>query len=90
MCFLQVYKPVRALKPAQVLELGAIMTEMSARELQAVNLSDLAVVANLGRFKTWNPRKVRFFGFWFFYTVHLCSCFFWKGICYQNLSGEVF
>lgn len=55
---LQVYKPLRALKPAQVLELGCIITEMSVRELQTVNLSDLAVVANLGSFNAWNPRKV--------------------------------
>lgn len=58
---LQVYKPVRALRPAQILELGCIITEMSGRELQAVNLSDLAVVAHLGSFNTWNPRKVNFF-----------------------------
>ncbi|XP_053369543.1 stereocilin [Clarias gariepinus] len=54
-----VYKPVRALRPAQILELGCIITEMSERELQAVNLSDLAVVAHLGSFKAWNPRKMR-------------------------------
>ncbi|XP_053539341.1 stereocilin [Ictalurus punctatus] len=54
-----IYKPVRALRPAQVLELGCIITEMSERELQAVNLSDLGVVAHLGSFKAWNPRKRR-------------------------------
>ncbi|KAF5906160.1 stereocilin-like, partial [Clarias magur] len=54
-----VYKPVRALRPAQILELGCIITEMSERELQAVNMSDLAVVAHLGSFEAWNPRKMR-------------------------------
>ncbi|KAK3533942.1 hypothetical protein QTP70_034944, partial [Hemibagrus guttatus] len=53
------YKPVKTLKPAQVLELGCILTEMSERELQAVNLSDLGVVAHLGNFKVWNQRKMR-------------------------------
>ncbi|XP_027017151.2 stereocilin [Tachysurus fulvidraco] len=53
------YKPVRTLRPAQVLELGCILTEMSERELQAVNLSDLGVVAHLGSFKVWNQRKMR-------------------------------
>ncbi|XP_053094140.1 stereocilin [Pangasianodon hypophthalmus] len=54
-----VYKPVRTLRPEQILELGCIITEMSERELQAVNLSDLAVVAHVGSFKAWNPRKMR-------------------------------
>ncbi|XP_062869517.1 stereocilin [Trichomycterus rosablanca] len=55
----QVYKPVRTLRSEQVLELGCIITEMSERELQALNLSDLAVVAHLGSFRHWNPRKMR-------------------------------
>ncbi|KAI5609751.1 stereocilin-like [Silurus asotus] len=53
------YKPVRALRPVQVLELGCIITEMSERELQAVNMSDLTVVAHLGSIKAWNQRKMR-------------------------------
>ncbi|TSL68171.1 Stereocilin [Bagarius yarrelli] len=53
------YKPVRTLKPAQVLELGCIITEMSERELQTVNLSDLGVVAHLGSCKMWNQRKMK-------------------------------
>ncbi|KAK9971373.1 hypothetical protein ABG768_024743 [Culter alburnus] len=54
-----VYKPVRQLKPEQVLELGCIVTEMGERELQAVNLSSLAVVAHLGNLNGWNAKKMR-------------------------------
>ncbi|XP_051569611.1 stereocilin-like [Myxocyprinus asiaticus] len=54
-----VYKPVRLLKPEQVLELGCIVTEMGERELQAVNLSNLAVVAHLGSLNGWSTKKMR-------------------------------
>ncbi|XP_073692811.1 stereocilin-like [Garra rufa] len=54
-----VYKPVRQLKPEQVLELGCIVTEMGERELQAVNFSNLAVVAHLGDLNGWSAKKMR-------------------------------
>ncbi|XP_056599193.1 stereocilin [Triplophysa dalaica] len=54
-----VYKPVRLLKPERVLELGCILTEMGERELQAVDLSNLAVIANLGSLNGWNAKKMR-------------------------------
>ncbi|KTG07483.1 hypothetical protein cypCar_00006474 [Cyprinus carpio] len=54
-----VYKPVKQLEPEQVLELGCIVTEMGERELQAVNLSNLAVVAHLGGLSGWNSKKMR-------------------------------
>lgn len=54
----QIYKPVRLLKPEQVLELGCIVTEMGERELQAIDLSNLAVVAHLGSLNGWNTKKV--------------------------------
>ncbi|XP_073764202.1 stereocilin isoform X1 [Danio rerio] len=54
-----VYKPVKQLKPEQVLELGCIVTEMGERELQAVNLSSLGVVAHLGDLNGWNAKKMR-------------------------------
>ncbi|XP_077084041.1 stereocilin isoform X1 [Siphateles boraxobius] len=54
-----VYKPVKQLKPEQVLELGCIVTEMGERELQAVNLSSLAVVAHLGSLNGWSTKKMR-------------------------------
>ncbi|XP_072516145.1 stereocilin [Salminus brasiliensis] len=53
------YKPVKALRPEQLLELGCIATEMGERELQAANISDLAVVAQLGSFKEWSSKKMR-------------------------------
>ncbi|XP_037401351.1 stereocilin [Pygocentrus nattereri] len=53
------YKPVKTLRPEQLLELGCIITEMGERELQAANLSDLAVVAYLGSFKEWSTKKMR-------------------------------
>lgn len=51
---------MRLLKPERVLELGCILTEMGERELQAVDLSNLAVMANLGSLNGWNAKKVRF------------------------------
>lgn len=54
---------MKQLKPEQVLELGCIVTEMGERELQAVNLSNLAVVAHLGDLNGWNVKKVRFYLF---------------------------
>lgn len=51
---------MRQLKPEQVLELGCIVTEMGERDLQAANLSSLAVVAHLGDLNGWNAKKVRF------------------------------
>uniref|UniRef100_A0AAR2IXJ6 Stereocilin n=1 Tax=Pygocentrus nattereri TaxID=42514 RepID=A0AAR2IXJ6_PYGNA len=50
----------QTLRPEQLLELGCIITEMGERELQAANLSDLAVVAYLGSFKEWSTKKVSF------------------------------
>ncbi|XP_028823840.1 stereocilin-like [Denticeps clupeoides] len=55
----QAYRPVRDVRPEQLLELGSIATEMSERELQAVDASDLGVVAQLGRLAGWSPRKMR-------------------------------
>uniref|UniRef100_A0A671KS68 Stereocilin n=1 Tax=Sinocyclocheilus anshuiensis TaxID=1608454 RepID=A0A671KS68_9TELE len=53
-------RPVKPqLKPEQVLELGCIVTEMGERDLQAVNLSNLAVVAHLGDLNGWNAKKMR-------------------------------
>lgn len=56
--FVQLYKPVKTVRPEQLLELGCIVTEMGERELQAANLSDLAVVAKFGSFKEWSVKKV--------------------------------
>lgn len=52
---------MKQLKPEQVLELGCIVTEMGERELQAVNLSSLAVVAHLGDLNGWSTKKVCFY-----------------------------
>lgn len=51
---------MKLLKPEQVLELGNIVTEMGERELQAVDLSNLAVVAHVGCLNGWNTKKVCF------------------------------
>ena len=56
--FHQSYGPVKALRPAQILELGCIVTEMNERELQEANLTDLGTVAHLGTLTGWNPKKV--------------------------------
>ncbi|TRY92454.1 hypothetical protein DNTS_028161, partial [Danionella cerebrum] len=54
-----VYKPIKQIKPEQVLELGCIVTEMGDRELQVINLSNLGVIAHLGNLDGWNPKKMR-------------------------------
>ncbi|XP_076880978.1 stereocilin [Brachyhypopomus gauderio] len=54
-----IYKPVKTLRPEQLLELGCIVTEMGERELQAANMSNLAVVAHLGSFNEWKSKKMR-------------------------------
>ncbi|KAG7468151.1 hypothetical protein MATL_G00139840 [Megalops atlanticus] len=53
------YAPVKALRPEQILELGCIVTEMSERELQEANLTNLGVVAHLGTLTEWTPKKMR-------------------------------
>ncbi|XP_061102858.1 stereocilin [Conger conger] len=53
------YGPVKALRPAQILELGCIVTEMNEQELQEANLTDLGTVAHLGTLTGWSPKKMR-------------------------------
>uniref|UniRef100_A0A8B9KWZ5 Stereocilin-like n=1 Tax=Astyanax mexicanus TaxID=7994 RepID=A0A8B9KWZ5_ASTMX len=53
-------EPVKGLRPEHLMELGVIVTEMGERELQSANLSDLAVVAQLGSLTEWSSKKVRF------------------------------
>ncbi|XP_034143258.1 stereocilin [Esox lucius] len=54
----QAYRPVRGLRPEQVLGLGCVVTELGERELQDTNLTDLGVLANLGAQTEWSPKKV--------------------------------
>ncbi|KAI1889762.1 hypothetical protein AGOR_G00166270 [Albula goreensis] len=53
------YSPMKTLRSDQILELGCILTEMSERELQEANLSDLGTVAHLGTLTEWSPKKMR-------------------------------
>ncbi|KAG9266572.1 stereocilin-like [Astyanax mexicanus] len=53
------YRPVKGLRPEHLMELGVIVTEMGERELQSANLSDLAVVAQLGSLTEWSSKKMR-------------------------------
>ncbi|XP_076144128.1 stereocilin [Alosa pseudoharengus] len=55
----QSYRPVRVMRPEQVLQLGSIITELGERELQALDLSDLGLVAHLGSLQDWSPKKMR-------------------------------
>lgn len=55
----QSYRPVRSMRTEQVLQLGSIITELGERELQALDLSDLGLVAHLGSLGDWSPKKVR-------------------------------
>uniref|UniRef100_A0A3P8ZWY8 Stereocilin LRR domain-containing protein n=1 Tax=Esox lucius TaxID=8010 RepID=A0A3P8ZWY8_ESOLU len=56
----QAYRPVRGLRPEQVLGLGCVVTELGERELQDTNLTDLGVLANLGAQTEWNRRRSLF------------------------------
>ncbi|XP_063044355.1 stereocilin [Engraulis encrasicolus] len=55
----QSYRPVRSMRPEQVLHLGSIVTELGERELQALELSDLGLVAHLGSLDAWSSKKMR-------------------------------
>ncbi|KAL1007308.1 hypothetical protein UPYG_G00084780 [Umbra pygmaea] len=55
----QAYSPVRGLRPEQVLGLGCVLTELREKELQDANLTDLAILAQLGALNDWSPKKMR-------------------------------
>ncbi|MBN3308953.1 STRC protein, partial [Amia calva] len=55
----QLSGPVKAMRPEQILQLGCIVTELSERELQDIDLANLGILAHLGAMKDWSPKKMR-------------------------------
>ncbi|KAG2470652.1 STRC protein, partial [Polypterus senegalus] len=55
----QMYVPLRSVKPEQILQLGWIVTQLSDKELQELNLSHLEIVAYMGQFDQWTPKQMR-------------------------------
>uniref|UniRef100_A0A8C4TI39 Stereocilin n=1 Tax=Erpetoichthys calabaricus TaxID=27687 RepID=A0A8C4TI39_ERPCA len=55
----QMYVPLRSVKPEQILQLGWIVTQLSDKELQELDLSHLEIVAYMGQFDQWTPKQVR-------------------------------
>ncbi|XP_028293866.1 stereocilin isoform X2 [Gouania willdenowi] len=53
------FSPVRELRAEQVLVLGSMVTEMTDRELQDLDLTDPGVVAHLGTLTDWSHKKMR-------------------------------
>uniref|UniRef100_A0A8C4TMK9 Stereocilin n=1 Tax=Erpetoichthys calabaricus TaxID=27687 RepID=A0A8C4TMK9_ERPCA len=55
----QMYVPLRSVKPEQILQLGWIVTQLSDKELQELDLSHLEIVAYMGQFDQWTPKQMR-------------------------------
>ncbi|XP_038640404.1 stereocilin-like isoform X2 [Scyliorhinus canicula] len=61
----QLYGSMRSMKPWQVLQLGQAVTQLSDRDLQDLDVSDLGILSFLGEMDGWNKkqRKVAFGSF---------------------------
>nr|XP_015198945.1 PREDICTED: stereocilin-like [Lepisosteus oculatus] len=49
----------KAIRPEEILQLGCIVTELSERDLQDINLANLRILAHLGAMREWSPKKMR-------------------------------
>ncbi|KAK6476908.1 stereocilin-like [Huso huso] len=57
--FKQIYGPVKTMRAEQILQLGCIVTQLSERELQELDLSNLGILAYLGGMEEWSPKQMR-------------------------------
>ncbi|XP_041091513.1 stereocilin-like [Polyodon spathula] len=57
--FKQIYGPVKSMRAEQILQLGCIVTQLSERELQELDLSNLGILAYLGGMEEWSPKQMR-------------------------------
>lgn len=58
LCFFQAFSPARQLRADQLLSLGALVTQMSERELHDISSTNPAVLAHLGTLTDWSLKKV--------------------------------
>ncbi|XP_058855169.1 stereocilin-like [Acipenser ruthenus] len=57
--FKQIYGPIKTMRAEQILQLGCIVTQLSERELQELDLSNLGILAYLGGMEEWSPKQMR-------------------------------
>ncbi|KAM3924305.1 stereocilin [Leptodactylus fuscus] len=55
----QVFGPVKAMSSAQILQLGHLVTYMTDKDLNEINISDWGVVSFLGRMENWNWKQMK-------------------------------
>ncbi|XP_041030829.1 stereocilin [Carcharodon carcharias] len=54
----KIYRPVSAMPPKVIEQLGRIATQFTEKDLTRLDLSDLGTVAALGKIAEWNSRKL--------------------------------
>uniref|UniRef100_UPI00398E8762 stereocilin-like isoform X1 n=2 Tax=Pristiophorus japonicus TaxID=55135 RepID=UPI00398E8762 len=54
----QIYRPVSAMPPNVIEQLGRVATQFTERELTRLDLSDLGAVAALGKIAEWSSKKL--------------------------------
>ncbi|XP_038669651.1 stereocilin-like [Scyliorhinus canicula] len=54
----QIYRPVTAMPPTVIEQLGRIATQFTEKDLRKLHLSDLGAVAALGKIAEWNRREL--------------------------------
>ncbi|XP_056428061.1 stereocilin isoform X2 [Hyla sarda] len=59
----QVYGPVKTMSPAQILQLGHLVTYMTERDLNDINISDWGLVSFLGRMENWTWKQMKTLAF---------------------------
>eukprot|EP00062_Callorhinchus_milii_P002566 gi/632939193/ref/XP_007908121.1/ PREDICTED: stereocilin [Callorhinchus milii] len=53
----QVYGPVKTMEPWHILALGRAVTQLSDKDLQDLDLSDLGILSFLGEMEEWNTKQ---------------------------------
>ncbi|XP_067874465.1 stereocilin [Heterodontus francisci] len=54
----QIYRPVSAMPPKMIEQLGRIATQFTEKDLTKLDLSDLGALAALGKIAEWNSKKL--------------------------------
>ncbi|XP_075711369.1 stereocilin [Rhinoderma darwinii] len=55
----QVFGPVKTLNSAQILQLGHLVTYMTEKDLNEINITDWGVVSFLGRMENWTWKQMK-------------------------------
>ncbi|XP_066445482.1 stereocilin [Eleutherodactylus coqui] len=59
----QVFGPVKTMSSAQILQLGHLVTYMTEKDLNEINISDWGVVSFLGRTENWTWKQMKALAF---------------------------